>query len=84
MKTYLYAVTLLPALALGLGACSDDPEADPCASLNISLTASVNDAHEGESDGSITAQAGGSSGFTYSIDGSNFQSSPEFRGLAAG
>lgn len=79
----MYAVSLLFTAPLWLGACSED-DADPCASRNISLTASITNAHEGESDGSITASAGGSNGFTFSIDGNNFQSSPTFAGLAAG
>lgn len=85
MKKSLYAVRLLLAVPLLLGACSeDDADPDPCAMRNISLTASITDAHEGEDDGSITASASGSQGFTFSIDGSNFQSSPSFDGLAAG
>lgn len=85
MKTSSYAIRLLLTAPLWLAACSEDnADPDPCASRNISITASLTGAHEGESDGSITADASGSSGFTYSIDGTNFQSSPVFDGLAAG
>lgn len=92
----MYATRTLPAASswrltctwlvfAALAACSEDgADPDPCASRSISLTASITDAHQGESDGSIIASAGGSSGFTYSIDGSGFQSSATFDGLAAG
>lgn len=79
----LFATRLVLTTPLWLGGCTED-DADPCASRNISLTASITDAHEGESDGSIVVSASGSSNFTFSIDGSDFQTSTSFGGLAAG
>lgn len=66
-------------------ACSSDKDdLDPCASTHISLSASITSAGEGQDNGSITVSASGSEGFTYSINGSDFQSSATFAGLAAG
>lgn len=57
---------------------------NPCAGVTITVTATKTDPTTGQSNGSITASATGSTGFTYSINGTNFQSSPTFTGLAAG
>ncbi|MCB9056684.1 MAG: hypothetical protein H6549_12585 [Chitinophagales bacterium] len=61
-----------------------DP-ANPCAGITINVTATTtNPSAPGASDGSITASATGSSGFTYSKDGTNFQASGTFSNLTAG
>lgn len=58
---------------------------DPCAGVTIAVTGTVTSPTTGSSNGSINANAsGGSSGFTFSINGSAFQSSGSFPGLAAG
>ncbi len=57
---------------------------NPCAGVTITVTATKTDPTTGQSNGSITASATGSNGFTYSINGTNFQTSPTFSGLAAG
>lgn len=62
----------------------DDPPANPCANITINLTATPTDATTCQANGSITASATGSSGFTYSINGTTFQSSGNFTNLAAG
>lgn len=58
--------------------------ANPCSGVNITVSATVNNATTGQSNGSITASASGSSGFTYSINGTTFQTSNIFSNLAAG
>ncbi len=57
---------------------------NPCAGVTIVVTATKTDPTTGQSNGSITASATGSTGFTYSINGTTFQASPTFTGLATG
>src|SRR3546814_6877835 len=85
MKTIMYAPCALLAATLWLTGCSEDSaDPDPCASRSISLTASITDAHQGESDGSIMASASGSSGFMFRLNGGSYQPSSTFGSLAAG
>jgi len=87
MKTKLLYSFL--AIALIISSCGNDgdndDQPDPCAvPITISFSANTN-ASNGQSDGSFTASAtGGSGGYEYSIDGTNFQSSGIFSNLAAG
>lgn len=57
-----------------------------CTGVDITVTANSTptDGCSTPATGSITATAAGSTGFTYSIDGTNFQASGTFNGLAAG
>lgn len=57
---------------------------NPCAGITVVVNATKKDATSGKSDGSITATATGGTGFTYSINGTSFQASGTFSGLAAG
>jgi hypothetical protein len=57
---------------------------NPCSGVTIVVTTTKTDATAGQSNGSVTASATGGSGFTYSINGTTFQSSGTFSGLAAG
>lgn len=59
---------------------------NPCAGVTISVTGTAtNPGTQGGSDGSINATAsGGTAPYTYSKDGTNFQGSGNFPGLAAG
>ena len=58
---------------------------NPCSGITITVSATTsNPSAPGASDGSITASASGSSGFTFSINGGAFQSSGTFGNLAAG
>jgi hypothetical protein len=69
--------------ACGKGGSTTPP--DPCAGVTISVTSTVTNPTGTSSNGAINATAsGGSSGFTYSINGSAFQSSGSFINLAAG
>ena len=57
---------------------------NPCSGVTVTVNAVKTDASPGTSNGTITVTASGGSGFTYSINGTSFQSSNSFTGLAAG
>jgi len=57
---------------------------DPCAGVNVAVTATKTDALLNQSNGSITAAATGGTDFTYSINGNTFQGTGNFTNLAAG
>lgn len=58
---------------------------NPCAGITITVNGTVvNPTAPGATNGSITATASGSTGFTYNINGGTFQSSGVFSNLAAG
>jgi hypothetical protein len=57
---------------------------NPCAGITVAVTTVKTDASPNMSNGTITATATGGSVFTYSIDGTTFQTSNIFVGLAAG
>lgn len=67
------------------GSGGTNPPPNPCAGVTISVTgATTNPSAPGATNGSISAAASGSSGFTFSINGGSFQSSGNFSNLAAG
>jgi large repetitive protein len=57
---------------------------DPCAGITVSITTTQVNPTTGQSNGSITASATGGMGFTYSLNGGNYQTSGVFNGLATG
>ena len=57
---------------------------DPCTAKNITVTGTVVNTAVGTSNGSITATASNSTGFTYSLNGAAFQASGTFNALAIG
>jgi hypothetical protein len=57
---------------------------NPCSGVTIVVTGSTTNATTGQSNGSITASASGSTGFTYSLNATNYQASGTFNNLAAG
>jgi SprB repeat len=57
---------------------------DPCAGVTIAVTTTQVNPTTGQTNGSITATATGSTGFTYSLNGGTFQASATFTGLATG
>ena len=57
---------------------------DPCGAKNIDITAVIVNAGTGLSNGSITATAVNSTGFTYQLNTGAFQASGAFTGLAVG
>ncbi len=66
------------------GGGGDPPPSNPCSGITITLTATPTDASACLSNGSIVASATGSTGFTYSINGTTFQASGTFNNVAAG
>ena len=57
---------------------------NPCAGITIVVGATKTDPTTGQSNGTITATATGSTGFTYSLNSGAYQSSGTFSNLAAG
>ncbi len=57
---------------------------NPCTGVTITVVATKVDATTGQSNGSITVTSPVGAGYTYSKDGTNFQSGTTFSGLAAG
>jgi hypothetical protein len=57
---------------------------DPCAGVTVTVSTTQVDPTTGLSNGSITASATGGTGFTFSLNGSAFQTSGTFTGLATG
>jgi len=84
----LLSVILLSSLLVIYGCGSKGgttPPPNPCAGVTITVAGTISHPITGSSNGSINASAsGGSSGFTYSINGSPFQTSGNFPALAAG
>lgn len=80
-------IPLLLSIIIIFHACSKGGggTSNPCAGVTISVSATVTGTSGvGATNGSISASASGSSGFTFSIDGTTFQSSGLFNNLAAG
>jgi len=76
-------LTLVYACSKGGGGGGTTP--NPCTGVTITVTGTTVSPTLGSNNGSITASAsGGSTGFTYSINGGAFQSSGNFINLAAG
>jgi hypothetical protein len=80
---------LFCAAIVFINACSkggsNNTPADPCIGITVAVTANpTQTTSPTSSDGVINASATGGSGFTYSINNSNFQSSGTFSGLANG
>lgn len=91
MKTLNYRETLFPLAILLLFStlsCSKDSgpgtPSDPCASFNVTLSATATNTNVCENSGTITATANGSQNLTFSIDGSTFQASNVFPDVAKG
>ena len=84
----LLSVILLSSLLVVYGCGSKGgttPPPNPCAGVTITVAGTISHPITGSSNGSINASAsGGTSGFTYSINGSAFQTSGNFPALAAG
>lgn len=76
-------------LAKNANGCSGSAQvvvgtANPCAGGNVVVTGTVTNATITNNDGSITVNAVGGTGFTYSINGGTFQAGNIFSALAAG
>ena len=57
---------------------------NPCSGVSIVVTTTKTDASPNQSNGTIKVSATGGTGFTYSINGTAYQASNSFAGLAAG
>ncbi len=57
---------------------------DPCAGVTIVVSTTQVNPTTGQTNGSITATATGGTGFTFSLNGSPYQASGSFTGLATG
>jgi hypothetical protein len=78
-------VLLFPVSCSRTGGIPPPPPPDPCLTITINLTGLVtNPSATGVSDGSITVNATGGTGFTFCINGGAYQSSNKFKNLAAG
>ncbi len=74
-------------LFIGCKKSSNDaqPTPNPCSGVSIAVNATTSNVTSCSSNnGSISASATGSTGFTYSINATTFQASGNFTGLAAG
>jgi len=79
----LFFITIFYSCSKGGGGGGGTP--NPCAGITITVTGTLISPATGSSNGSIDAAvSGGSSGFTFSINGGAFQASGNFSGLAAG
>lgn len=88
----IFGCMLIAATATIIVACSkggdtpstgNPPSGNTCASKNITVTLAPTNA-SGCTGGTVTVTAGGSTGFTYNIDGGTFQASNTFSNVAAG
>ncbi len=81
----LSSLSVINSCSKGGGSTPPPPPPNPCAGVTITVTATVTNTTTGASVGAINATAtGGSSAFTYNINGGAFQASGSFTGLAAG
>jgi uncharacterized membrane protein len=79
----VFIVTVYTSCSKGGGDNTPEP-ANPCLGVTVAVTAAITPATTGQSNGIITASATGGSGFTFSSNGTTFQSSGTFSNLAAG
>lgn len=78
----LAGLVLINACSKGGGS---EPPANPCSGVTVTVNGtSTNPATPGASDGTITVTATGGSGITFSRNGTTFQATGTFTGLAAG
>jgi hypothetical protein len=87
LSTVVFFILLL-FTCINIHSCSKgggSTPTNPCTGITISVSGSfTNPSAPGISDGSISATAAGSSGFTFNINGGAFQPSGNFTHLAAG
>jgi mono/diheme cytochrome c family protein len=91
VRKTIFGLMMVAGAASIIVACSkggDSPSPNPpsgntCASKNITVTLAPTNA-AGCTGGTVTVTAGGSTGFTYNIDGGTFQASNTFSNVAAG
>jgi len=84
MKQLNLKLLLSSLLLIGFSCSKNNPPADPCAGVTVSVTGTTTNPTNGASNGTIIANASGASGFTYSINNGAFQATGQFANLAAG
>jgi mono/diheme cytochrome c family protein len=91
MKKLYFFITILSALAIGESCKKTTPTPDvppvvnPCLNRTIVVVGTTLPASNATAaNGSISATASGSNGFTFSINGTTFQANGNFGGLVAG
>lgn len=81
---FFISLSIINSCSKGGGGTTPPPP-NPCAGVTITVTGTVTNTTTGASVGAINATAsGGSSSFTYNLNGGAFQASGNFTGLAAG
>jgi SprB repeat/Cytochrome C oxidase, cbb3-type, subunit III len=92
MKKFYFIITIFTALIFIEACKKSSPEptpaptpVNPCLSKTITVSGTTTQtSNAGTSNGTISASATGSTGFTYSINGTAFQATGNFTGLAVG
>jgi hypothetical protein len=89
MRKKFILLGLVFSCAAVYSACSKGSDPDPtppnpCAGVTVAVTGTTTNASAGQSNGSITVNATGGSGFTFSLNNGTFQASGTFSNLAAG
>ncbi|MFM7671971.1 MAG: SprB repeat-containing protein [Bacteroidota bacterium] len=84
MRTFINIIALCAMVLVGFSCSKNDPPADPCAGVTVTVTGSTMNPASGASNGSIVASASGGSGFTYSLNNGAFQATGQFTNLSAG
>lgn len=84
MKQLFFILSLFSLLLIGFSCSKNDPPADPCAGVTITVTGNTTNPTNGGSNGTIIANASGASSVTYSLNNGAFQATGQFANLAAG
>jgi hypothetical protein len=81
-KRFFSLAMIFLSLTIGFSSCDKDDDDNPCSGVNITVAGTV--VNSDGANGSITVNATGSSGYTYSKDGGAYVSSNVFASLAPG
>lgn len=84
MRITSYLVAISAIVVTGISCSKNDPPADPCTGVTVSVSGTTTNPPAGAATGTIVATATGASGFTYSLNGGTYQSTGQFVNLAAG
>lgn len=84
MKNKYYTLAIAAIVVFGISCSKNDPPADPCTGVTVSVSGTTTNPPSGAATGTIVATATGASGFTYSLNGGTYQATGQFINLAAG
>jgi len=84
MRTFVNIIAFCTVVLVGFSCSKNDPPADPCAGVTVTVTGTTTNPASGASNGSIIATASCASGFTYSLNSGTYQSTGQFANLPAG